>query len=221
MLAVPVPHQHFLAIITGIWGFLLELAHCWVLPMLPHLPAASSSSNSSDAPLGFAFTASSTLLIVLMGRNEVELFLCGKSISRTAAAWLRSSSYGQPRTDPRRLRCALPDGAKLLQRDVLVGGRRKGQRRKGQAVGYFSFSEGAVGSCRCVGLTLLWCVRYVPMCAAALNDLQMKRAPVQAGSGAGPEEGGVCADAALQMQTIRPTDLDFICQVIGLEVCAC
>jgi len=27
------------------------------------------------------------------------------------------------------------------------------------------------------------------------------------------------AAAALQMQTIRPTDLDFICQVIELEVC--
>lgn len=88
-------------------------------------------------------------------------------------------------------------------------------------MGYFSFSEGAVDSCRCVWLTLLRCIRYVPMYGVALNDLQMKRVPVQAGSGAGPEEGGVCADAALQMQTIRPTDLDFICQVIGLEVCAC
>lgn len=55
-----------------------------------------------------------------------------------------------------------------------------------------------------------------------VNDIQMKPTLAQPRwAGEEEEAGGVCADAALQMQTIRPTDLDFICQVIGLEVCAC
>lgn len=78
-----------------------------------------------------------------------------------------------------------------------------GQRKDGRETVHPFLSEGAVDNWCCVGLILLWCVCYIPIRQAMVNDIQMKAMLAQHGRAGEEEAGGECVCVCVWMQPSR------------------